>query len=182
MLVRVGGWWRGVILQSGWGSHTIYRLDPVGGVLSAKPRGAALQAQAPLCPDRPVNQGEPRGPRGPMCTLTLGPLWTNTPSALVPWQRERCSPNNSGTATLSETSFIPWHLVCPLCFSFQKKLNLIIDGIINWLWTLKMMCTIRLVNIILWPNNVINPLCRFKTWLLVLHFVKLNVYSNSSWF
>lgn len=31
---------------------------------------------------------DPRDPRGPTCTLTPGPFWTNTPSVPVPWRRK----------------------------------------------------------------------------------------------
>lgn len=60
------GWWRGGILQPGWWSHTVHWLDPVGGVLPAKPWRVALQAQTPLCPDHPVNKGSKRPPRAYM--------------------------------------------------------------------------------------------------------------------
>lgn len=56
----VDGWGRGGLLQSGWWSHTVHWLDPVGGVLPAKPRRVALQTQTSLCPDHPVNPGDPQ--------------------------------------------------------------------------------------------------------------------------
>lgn len=60
-----GGRWRRVIPQSGRRPHAVHWLDPAGGVLPAKPRGVALQAQTPLCPDHPVNKGPQETPEGP---------------------------------------------------------------------------------------------------------------------
>lgn len=66
------GWRRGVVLQSGWWPHTIHWLNPAGRVLPAKSWGASLQAQAPLHPDRSVNQGTPEIPQDHMLLCSHG--------------------------------------------------------------------------------------------------------------
>lgn len=122
----VGGWWRGAILQSGWWSHTVHRLDPVGGVLPAKPWGVALQAQTPLCPDHPVNEGPKTPPRAHM-HLNSG-AFLDKHSQCSCALKKKDIPTN-WTAMLTETTVIIHYR--PYFSFFRKKLNLTGDCIIT---------------------------------------------------
>lgn len=136
----VDGWWRRGIPQPGWRSHTVHWLDPAGGVLPAKPRGAALQAQTPLCPDRPVNEGPQRPPRAHM-HLNSGAFLDKHSQCSCALKKKDTQTN--WTAMLTETTVIahrrPHCGARPLViFLLEKKLNLTIDCRITdymcWRW------------------------------------------------
>lgn len=106
---------------------------------------------------------DPRDPRGPTCTLTPGPLWTCTPSVLVPWRRNRTNSHaNWNHCYHALSSPIILCYVIPPYFVFQKKLNLTIDCMIT-----DYMCCIwcavlskhDLLCCVLWAERVLQTAC-----------------------
>lgn len=78
---------------------------------------------------------DPRDPRGPNCTLTPGPFWTNTPSVPVPWRRKtyRLTKQPCQQKPLL-TSTIVQHGPSLFFFLRKKPMDCIIADNMCWRW------------------------------------------------